>query len=163
MTETAGTTATEATPDRDTRERSTGELVGQLSEQISRLVRDEARLAWREVHRKGTRAGVGAGLFGVAGVLALYGGGAVVAGLVLALALVLPAWAAGLVLGGAILLVAGITALVGRGQLRRAAPPVPDRAVASVREDLEVIRQHARGDRHHADEPGTAVEEGVRG
>ncbi|GDY29048.1 phage holin family protein [Gandjariella thermophila] len=147
QTTTAETTATEATAERDATQRSTGELVGQLSEQVSRLVRDEARLAWREVQRKGARAGRGASLFGAAGVLALYGGGALVAGLILVLALVLPAWVAALVLGGAILLVAGITALAGRAQMRRAAPPVPRQAVASVREDMEVIRQHVRHER----------------
>jgi membrane protein len=163
MTDTAGTTATEASPERDATERSTGELVGQLSEQVTRLIQDEARLAWREVQRKGARAGVGAGLFGAAGVLALYGGGAVVAGLVLVLAMVLPAWVAALVLGGAILLVAAITALVGRAQLRRAAPPVPDQAVASVREDLAVIKQHARAERNHPTGPGPAsAGEGAR-
>lgn len=138
--------------------RSTGELVGELSEQVSRLVRDEVRLAWREVQRKGAHARTGAGLFGAAGVLAVYGGGAVLAGLVLLLAMVLPAWLAALAIGGGLLLVAALTALVGRSQLRRAAPPVPDRAVASVREDLAVIRQRARPEREATGTPEKVTE-----
>jgi Putative Actinobacterial Holin-X, holin superfamily III len=62
---------------------------------------------------------------------------------VLLLAMVLPAWLAALVIGAAVLIMAGVTALVGRAQLRKAAPPVPDRTVASVREDLAMIRQRA--------------------
>ena len=46
---------------------STGQLISQLTEQISTLVRSEARLAQAEVTQKAKRLGVGAGLFGGAG------------------------------------------------------------------------------------------------
>src|SRR5688500_20211713 len=69
---------------------STAQLVNQLSEQVSRLARDEIRLAVAELKDKGKHAGVGAGMFGAAGVFAWWGGLSVVAGLILLLALVVP-------------------------------------------------------------------------
>ena len=55
----------------DLREQSFGELFKQLSEQASTLVRQEVDLARAEMGEKGRRAGVGAGLIGAGGVLAL--------------------------------------------------------------------------------------------
>ena len=64
---------------------STAELVRQAGEQISRLVRDELALAKAELAEKGKRAGVGVGLFGGRGVVALYGVAALLAAVVLGL------------------------------------------------------------------------------
>ncbi|HEY6647960.1 MAG TPA: phage holin family protein, partial [Mycobacterium sp.] len=41
---------------------SIGELMGQLSSQVSRLIRDEMRLAEKEFHESAKHAGIGAGL-----------------------------------------------------------------------------------------------------
>jgi peptidoglycan/LPS O-acetylase OafA/YrhL len=122
-------------------ERSVGALLADLSEQTHRLVAAEFRLAMTEVHRKAKRAQRGAAMFGGATVFGFAGVGAVVAAAVLALALVLPGWLSALLVGGAALLVAGLCALVGRFQLRRATPPVPEWAVASVREDIDTIKR----------------------
>ncbi|ASO21895.1 hypothetical protein FHR81_003544 [Actinoalloteichus hoggarensis] len=124
-------------------DRSTAELMGDLSTQLTRLVRDEMQAATAELRSKGRRLGAGAGLFGTAGVLALYGGGVLIATLVMLLALVLTPWIAGLVVGVALLAVAGLCAAVGRGQTRRATPPVPEQTMASVRDDLQTIREGA--------------------
>jgi uncharacterized membrane protein YqjE len=118
---------------------STGELVRRLSEDVSRLIRDELRLARLEMTRKGKRAGMGAGLLGAAGVIAFYGGGALVATAILALALVLPAWASALIIGAALLALAGLLALVGKEQVSRAAPPTPDEAMRSLKADIDVM------------------------
>jgi uncharacterized membrane protein YqjE len=83
-----------------------GEMVTQLAEQVSRLIREELRLAQAEMAQKGKRAGLGAGMFGGGGVAALYGIAALLAAIVLALALVMPAWAAALVVGAVLLAVA---------------------------------------------------------
>ena len=123
---------------------STGELVARLSEQVSRLVRTELRLAQLELADKGKRAGIGVALFGGGGLLALYGVGAIVAGLVLLLALALPAWAAALIVGGVLLAVAGVLALRGRTQVRQATPPVPKQALDSVKADVAVVKERAR-------------------
>ena len=60
-------------------EASAAELVKQLSEQTSRLVRQEVELAKAELSVKGKRAGIGAGMFGTAGLLGLYALGALIA------------------------------------------------------------------------------------
>ncbi|MEU5694987.1 phage holin family protein [Actinosynnema sp. NPDC020468] len=124
-------------------EPSTAELVGRLSEQVSRLARDEIRLALAEVKDKGKHVGVGAGLLGGAGVLAWFGVGALVAGAVLALALVLPAWAAALVVAGVVFLVAGVLALVGKKQVGQGTPPLPEQAVESVKRDISAVSERA--------------------
>src|SRR3712207_5563280 len=59
-----------AAPPAGPSEPSTGQLISDLTNQISRLVRDEARLAQAEVTQKAKRLGVGAGLFGGAGLFA---------------------------------------------------------------------------------------------
>ncbi|GGO13814.1 phage holin family protein [Microbispora bryophytorum] len=123
---------------------STGELVRRLSEDVSRLIRDELRLARLEMTRKGKRAGMGAGLLGAAGLIAFYGGGALVATAILALALVLPAWASALIIGAALLALAGLLALVGKEQVSRAAPPTPDEAMRSLKADIDVMKESAR-------------------
>ncbi|MGW4212372.1 phage holin family protein [Lentzea sp. NPDC004789] len=122
---------------------STAQLVNRLSEQVSRLARDEIRLAVAELKDKGKHAGVGAGMFGAAGVFAWWGGLSVVAGIILALSLVLPPWAAALIVAAALLLVAGVMALVGRAQVRRAAPPVPRQAMDNVQQDIATIKERA--------------------
>jgi Putative Actinobacterial Holin-X, holin superfamily III len=60
------------TPARD-RDRPTGDLVKDLSAQVSTLVRQELELAKAELTVKGKQAGIGAGMFGGAGLFALYG------------------------------------------------------------------------------------------
>lgn len=122
-------------------EQSTGDLVRRLSEDTSRLVRDEIRLARLEMLESFGNAKAGAGLFGGAAVAALYGGGAVVAGVILAVALALPAWACALIVGGGLFLFAGLCALAGRGRFRKAAPPLPKEAVAGFRHDIGAVKE----------------------
>jgi uncharacterized membrane protein YqjE len=125
----------------DLRERSTGDLVAQLSRQVSRLVRDELRLAQVEMQQKGKRAGFGAGLAGAGGVLALFGLAALETAAIVALALVLPLWASALIIGAAVLLFAGALGLAGRSQVKRGSPPIPEQAIASVQRDAQVIKE----------------------
>ena len=120
-------------------EPSTAELVQRATEQVSRLVRDELALARAELTQKGKHAGIGIGLFGGGGALALYGLGALVATAILLLALVLPAWLAALIVAVALFLLAGTLALVGKQQVSRAVPPVPEATVRSVRADLDTV------------------------
>ena len=121
-----------------------GELARQLPEQITRLVREELRLAQLEMTQKGRRAGIGAGILGGGGVVALYGVAAVVAAAILALATVLPAWASALIVGGALLAVSAALAWLGRKRLQQAMPPVPQQAQASVEADVEEIKERVR-------------------
>jgi uncharacterized membrane protein YqjE len=118
----------------------TGELVKRLATQLSGLMRGELELARTELTEKGKRAGTGAGLAGAGGVVALYGLGALIAAAVAALALVLPVWLAALIVGVALLIVGGVLALVGRSQLKRATPPMPEHAVESLQRDVEIVK-----------------------
>ena len=120
---------------------STGELVKRLSTQVSELVRGELELARSELAAKGKRAGTGAGLAGAGGVIALYGVGALIAAAIAALSLVLDVWLAALIVGVVLLIVAGILALVGRNQIKKAVPPVPQRAVREVQQDVETVKE----------------------
>jgi hypothetical protein len=124
-------------------ERPVGDLVRQLTEQVSVLVRDEIRLAQLELTRKGKQAGIGAGLMGGGGLVALYAAGCLIAGAIAALSLVLAVWAAALIVGGLLLIVAGILALAGRSSLRKATPPMPEEAAESIKADVQVIRERA--------------------
>ena len=121
-------------------DRPVGQLVSDATEQITRLVRNEMRLAAAELQQKGKRLGVGAGLFGAAGVLALYGGAVLIAALIWGWPRS-PAMAGGVIVGVVVLGVAGVLALVGKKQAQRAGPLVPEEAAASVKTDIETVKK----------------------
>ncbi len=122
-------------------ERSTGELIKLMSEQVSTLVRDELKLAQLEMTRKGKQAGIGAGMMGGGGVIALYGLGCLIACAIIGISRVLAPWLSALIIGVALLAVAGMAALMGRSRLRQATPPVPAEAVESVKADVDEIKE----------------------
>lgn len=122
-------------------EKSTADLAADLTTSVKRLIQDEFRLAMAELQTKGKRFGIGAGLFGFAGILALFGGATLIAAAVLGLALVVPGWLAAVLVGAALLLVAGLAALVGGKEASRAGGPVPEESVDRVREDVETMKQ----------------------
>ena len=132
----------------DPRDLSTAELVTRATQQLSTLVRDELALAKAELAQKGKRVGVGAGLFGGAGALSVYALGLLLTAGVLGLAIVWTAWLAALAVGGGALVIAGILAIVGRGQITRAMPPVPSEAAQSVAADVETVSAAIREGRH---------------
>jgi hypothetical protein len=125
-------------------ERSTGELVQSLSEQVSVLVRDELKLAQLEVTRKGKQAGAGLGMLSGSGVIALYGVGCLLACAIIALSGVVAAWLAALIVGAALLAAAAAADLMGKGRLQKATPPVPEETVGSIKTDVEEIKERAR-------------------
>ncbi len=124
-------------------DKTTAELVRDLTDQVSHLARTEVTLAVRELKGKAKHAGVGAAVAGAGGVLAFYGGAVLVAACVLLLALVLPAWAAALIVAGALFAVAGIAMLVARKELRRSAP-MPSPALESAKEDIHAVKEARR-------------------
>jgi len=123
---------------------SAGDLVKQMSEQVSQLIRDELKLAEIEMTRKGARAGRGIVMSGGGGIIAVYGIGCLLAAAVVALATALSAWLAAVIVGAALLAAAAIAALLGRSQLKKATPPGPAQAVHSVKADIREIRARAR-------------------
>ena len=124
-------------------EPSAGELVKQLSEQVSVLVRDELKLAQLEMTRKGKQAGLGIGMLGGSGLVALYAVACLLACVIIAISGVVAAWLAALIVGVVLLAVSAVAALLGKGRLQKAAPPVPEQAVGSVKADVEEIKERA--------------------
>ncbi len=137
---TTGATRVAPTP-ADPADASTGQLISQLTEQISTLVRSEARLAQAEVTQKAKRLGVGAGLFGGAGLVAFFGLAALITTAILALALVLPAWLAALIVAVVLFAIAGVLALLGKKDVDKATPPLPTEAIAGVQADIATVKQ----------------------
>jgi uncharacterized membrane protein YqjE len=131
-----------------TEQQPVGQLVNQLSEQVSTLVRDELTLARLEMVEKGKRAGAGAGLLGGAGVIALYGLGALFVTIGALLALVMPVWAAALIVTVVLFAVAGIAALIGKNQVKQAVPPEPIEAMESGKRDVEAVKTAFKEGRH---------------
>ena len=132
---------------RDARDQPVGELLKQLSDQTATLVRQEMELARVELVEKGKQAGIGAGAFGGAGLVAVFAVGALTATLILALATFLEAWIAALIVTVAYAAVAGALALVGKTKVQQATPPLPERTRASVQEDVEEVKTRARSGR----------------
>jgi uncharacterized membrane protein YqjE len=124
-------------------DRPVGELVQELSQQTAALVRQEMRLAQVELQEKGKHAGIGAGMFGGAGLVALYGAGVLIAAVIMLIATAVEAWIAALIVGVVLLAVAGVLALLGRKQVDRATPPKPERAMESVQDDVEHVKRRA--------------------
>ena len=120
-----------------------GDLVRQLSEQTSLLVRKELQLAQLEMTEKGKRAAIGAGLFGGAGVVALYGIGAVIAAVILLLATAVAAWLSALIVAVVLLAAGGIAALIGKKQVQQAVPPQPEQAIQSTKRDVDYVKGKA--------------------
>jgi MFS family permease len=128
-------------------EPSVAELVKQLSEQTSRLARQEVELAKAELAVKGKRAGIGAGMFGGAGLFGLYALGALTAAAILALATAVAGWLAALIVAAVYGAVAGVLALQGKRKVEAATPPVPEQATESVKEDVRWAKIRAQAGR----------------
>jgi hypothetical protein len=125
-------------------DRPLGELVQDISRQTSTLIRQEMRLAQAELAEKAGHAGRGAGMFGGAGLVALYGVGGLVAAAILGLATVIEPWIAAAAIGAVLLLIAGVLALTGKKELEEAGPPKPEQALDSVQRDIETVKARAK-------------------
>jgi len=131
----------------DLRERPTSELLRQLSDQTTTLVRQEIELAKLELNEKGKKAAKGAGMFGGAGLFGLYAVGALTATIILALATFLPGWLAALIVTVVYAAVAGVLALRGKTQVKAATPPMPEQAVDTTKEDVRWVKTRAQAGR----------------
>ncbi len=123
---------------------SIADLLKQLSDQTTTLVRQELDLAKAELAAKGKKAGLGAGMFGGAGVFGLYAVGALTACVILALSTAIAGWLAALIVTVAYGAIAGVLALIGRSKVKQGVPPVPDQTVESVKQDVESTKQRAK-------------------
>ncbi|MEJ7634688.1 phage holin family protein [Aeromicrobium sp.] len=127
-----------------TSQASTGQLIAQATDDISTLIRDELRLAKLDLAESGKRLGVGVGMFGVAGTLALGGLGALIATAILALAQTLDPWLSALIVAAALFVVAGLAALIGKVRVSKVAEPPHDR-VESVKADVAAAKHGTQG------------------
>jgi uncharacterized membrane protein YqjE len=121
----------------DLRERPVGELLKQLSQETTTLVKQELELAKAEMAEKGKQAGTGVGLFGGAGVTGLLALISLTLTLIFALATGMDDWLAALIVTALWSAVAGVLALTGKKKVQEAGPPVPEQTVETVKEDVE--------------------------
>jgi hypothetical protein len=129
------------------RDRPASELFRQLSDQTTTLVRQEIELAKLELRDKARTAGKGAGMFGGAGLFGVYAFGALTACVILALATFLPGWLAALIVALAYGAVAGVLAIRGKAQVKKAGPLVPEQAVDTTKEDVRWVKTQAQSAR----------------
>jgi MFS family permease len=128
-------------------ERPVGDLVKEATEQAQTLVRQEIELAKAELSEKGKKAGIGAGMFGGAGLFGLFAFGALTAAFIGAVDLAVPFWAAALIVAAVYGAIAGALALTGKNKVQEASPPVPEQAVDNVKEDVAWTKQRAQAGR----------------
>ncbi len=129
------------------RQRPTGELLKELSDQTTSLVRQEIDLAKAELTEKGKTAGVGAGMFGGAGLIGVLALAALTTAVIAALELAMPLWLAALIVAVVYAAVAGVLALRGKSQIKKAVPPVPEQTQESVKEDVQWAKTRAKSGR----------------
>jgi len=129
------------------RDRPAGELMKQLSDQATMLVRKEVELAKAELAVKGKKAGMGAGMFGGAGLFGFFAFAGLTATFILALATAVAPWLAALIVTVVYGAIAGVLALQGKNKVQEATPPVPERAVDSTKEDVAWVKTRAKSAR----------------
>jgi uncharacterized membrane protein YqjE len=131
----------------DLHDRSAGELLRELSDQTTTLVKQEIELAKAELSAKGKRAGAGAGMFGGAGLFGVFAFAALTTAIVAALDTAMPLWAAALIVMAVYAAVAAVLAMNGKKQIDKATPVAPEQAVDSVKEDVQWAKTRARSGR----------------
>jgi hypothetical protein len=129
------------------RDRPVGELMKELSDQTTTLVRKEIELAKAELAVKGKKAGIGAGMFGGAGLFGFFTFACLTATFILALATAVAPWLATLIVTVVYAAVAGVLALQGKSKVEEATPPVPKRALDSTKEDVAWVKTRAKSAR----------------
>jgi uncharacterized membrane protein YqjE len=129
------------------RERPTGDLLKELSDQTTNLVRQEIELAKAELGEKGKKAGIGAGMFGGAGLFGVFAFAALTTCIIAALESPLNLWLAALIVAVVYGAVAGVLALQGRNKVQEVGPPVPEQATESMKEDVQWAKTRAKSGR----------------
>jgi hypothetical protein len=128
----------------DLHDEGIADLLKRLSQETTTLVRQELDLAKAEMTVKAKEGGKGAGFLGGGAVAGLLFLGSLTALLMGILDTFMEFWIAALivtVLWGA---VAAVLALQGKNKLKEAAPPVPEQAQQSVKEDVEWAKTQSR-------------------
>jgi uncharacterized membrane protein YqjE len=129
------------------RSHSTGELVKQLSEQTTTLVRQEIELAKAELTAKGKVAGQGAGMFGGAAAAGLLALGTLTVVIIALLDKAMDLWVAALIVTLVYGAVAAVLAMRGRDRVKEGMPPAPEQTVETVKEDVQWAKSQAKSAR----------------
>jgi uncharacterized membrane protein YqjE len=137
----------EGTVEDELRDRPVGELLKELSTQTTSLVRQELELAKAEMAEKGKRAGLGAGMFGGAGLFGFLALAALTACVIAALATGMDVWLAALIVAAVYACIATVMALLGRQKTREAIPPAPEQAIESTKEDVQWAKTQVKSAR----------------
>jgi uncharacterized membrane protein YqjE len=119
------------------REQSMGELFTKLSDDLSTLVRQELRLAQAEMTEKGKQAGLGAGMFGGAGLIGVLALATLTTAVIAALSKGMDVWVAALIVTVVYVAIAAALALNGKRHVSEATPPAPEQTVETVKEDVQ--------------------------
>ena len=135
------------TDQNELRERPTGDLLKELSDHTTVLVQQEIALAKAELAEKGKKAGIGAGMFGGAGLFGVFAFAALTTCIIAVLESPLSLWLAALIVAVVYAAVAGVLALQGRNKVKEAVPPVPEQATESVKEDVQWAKTRAQSGR----------------
>jgi hypothetical protein len=122
---------------RELREQPIGDLLKQLANESTTLMRQELELAKAEMREKAGKAGPGFGMWGAAGIVGLLAAGALTAFLILALDGVMPNWLAALLVGLVYAATAGVLYVNGKHRVEDAGSPVPQKTIESVKEDVQ--------------------------
>ena len=122
------------------RERSVGELLKQLANETTTLMRQELELAKAEMREKAGKAGPGFGMWGAAGAMALLALGSLTAFLILALDGAMPNWLAALIVGLVYAAIAGLLYLRGKRKVDEAGSPVPEQTIETLKEDVQCAK-----------------------
>ena len=125
-------------------DRPVAELLKELSNQTTTLVRQELELAKAEMAEKGKKAGLGAGMFGGAGLVGLLALGALTTCLIAALDTAMELWLAALIVTVVYAAIAGALALLGKQKTQEATPPAPEQAIDSTKEDVQWAKTRAK-------------------
>lgn len=126
------------------RDRPVGELLKQLANETTTLVKQEIDLAKAEFAEKGRKAGPGFGMWGAAGVVGLLALGALTTFFILALDGILPNWLAALVVAAAYGAIAGVLYMTGKQRVAEAGPAMPEQTIETLKEDVEWAKHPTR-------------------
>ena len=110
-------------------------------------MQQEIALAKAELAEKGKKAGIGAGMFGGAGLFGVFALAALTTCIIVALDSAMPLWLAALIVAAVYGAIGAVLALQGRNKVQEAGPPVPEQATESVKEDVQWAKTQAKSGR----------------
>ncbi len=124
-------------------DQSLGDLFGNLTSDLSELLRSEMELARVEIREEAAKAGRAAGMLGAGGLIAYLGLGLLAMAAAWGLAEVVDAGWAFLIVGVVVAAIGGVLVMKGRDQLREV-QPVPEETVETLKEDARWARAQVK-------------------